>query len=182
VSSLADVEFRRASIADAEGLTRLMGQPEVLRNTLQLPMPNAEIWRKRLETQVVDPLQIHIVAFHGVELIGSAGLHPVTGSLRTRHVASLGMCVAPAWWGRGVGTELMRRLLDWADHWAGLLRIELGVFSDNARAIALYRKFGFELEGTQRAWALREGVFTDSLMMARLHPNPPRLPASGTPA
>ena len=55
--------------------------------------------------------------------------------------------------------ELMRRLLDWADNWAGLLRIELGVFSDNARAIALYRKFGFELEGTQRAWALREGVF-----------------------
>jgi putative acetyltransferase len=177
VSSLAQLEFRRASIADAEGLTRLMGQPEVLHNTLQLPLPSAEIWRKRLEAQVVDPLQIHIVAVHGDELIGSAGLHPVTGSLRTRHVAGLGMCVATAWWGRGVGSELMRRLLEWADNWAGLLRIELGVFSDNARAIALYRKFGFEHEGTQRAWALRDGAYTDSLMMARLHPNPPQLPA-----
>jgi putative acetyltransferase len=182
VSSLAELEFRRASIADAERLTRLMGQPEVLRNTLQLPLPNSEIWRKRLEAQVVDPLQIHIVAVHGEELVGSAGLHPVTGSLRTRHVAGLGMCVAPAWWGRGVGSELMRRLLEWADNWAGLLRIELGVFSDNARAIALYRKFGFEHEGTQRAWALRDGAYTDSLMMARLHPNPPRLPASANQA
>jgi len=177
VKSPAGVEFRRASLADAEGLTRLMGQSEVLHNTLQLPMPSAEIWRKRLDAQIADPLQIHVVAVHGVELIGSAGLHPVTGSLRTRHVAGLGMCVAPAWWGRGVGSELMRRLLEWADNWAGLLRIELGVFSDNERAISLYRNFGFELEGTQRAWALRDGVYTDSLMMARLHPNPPRLPA-----
>jgi putative acetyltransferase len=182
VSLPADVAFRRASLADAEPLSNLMGQPEVLRNTLQLPMPSADIWRKRLEAQIADPLQIHIVAIHGQELIGSAGLHPVTGSLRTRHVASLGMCVAPAWWGRGVGTELMRRLLDWADRWAGLLRIELGVFPDNARAISLYRRFGFELEGTQRAWALRDGVYTDSLMMARLHPCPPRLPTSGTSA
>jgi putative acetyltransferase len=179
VSSLAGVEFRRASLADAEGLTRLMGQPEVLRNTLQLPQPSPDIWRKRLETQVTDPLQIHLLAIHGVELIGSAGLHPVTGSLRTRHVASLGMCVATAWWGRGVGSELLRRLLDWADNWAGLLRLELGVFADNARAIALYRKFGFELEGTQRAWALRDGVYVDSLMMARLHPKQPQLPSAG---
>lgn len=176
MNSLAGVEFRRASLADVEGLSRLMGQPDVLRNTLQLPLPSAEIWRKRLEAQVVDPLQIHVVAIHGVELIGSAGLHPVTGSLRTRHVAGLGLCVAPAWWGRGVGSALMQRLLDWADHWAGLLRIELGVFPDNARAIALYRKFGFELEGTQRAWALRDGAYVDSLMMARLHPNSPQLP------
>lgn len=182
MSSLGGVVFRRASLADAEALTQLMGQPEVLHNTLQLPLPSAEIWRKRLEAQIADPLQIHVVALHGVELIGSAGLHPVTGSLRTRHVAALGMCVSPAWWGRGVGSELMRRLLEWADNWAGLLRIELGVFTDNARAIALYRKFGFELEGTQRAWALRDGAYVDSLMMARLHPKPPQLPAVGKPA
>ena len=54
----------------------------------------------------------------------------------------------------------MRRLLDWADNWAGLLRVELGVYADNERAIALYRKFGFELEGCQRAhgaarWRIR---------------------------
>ena len=176
----AGVEFRRASVADAEGLTRLMGEAEVLRNTLQLPLPSVEVWRKRLEAQVTDPLQIHVLAVHGTQLVGSAGLHQVSGSLRTRHAAHLGICVATSWWGRGVGSELMRRLLDWADNWAGLLRVELGVYPDNERAIALYRKFGFELEGCQRALALRDGEYVDSLMMARLHPNPPQLPASGT--
>jgi putative acetyltransferase len=69
----------------------------------------------------------------------------------------------------------MTALLDWADHWAQILRIELTVFTDNAPAIALYRKFGFELEGTHRAYALRDGVYGDVYAMARLHPNPPAL-------
>jgi putative acetyltransferase len=47
------------------------------------------------------------------------------------------------------------------------------VFTDNARAIALYQRFGFRVEGTYRAYALRDGVYADALAMARLHPNPP---------
>jgi len=155
-----------------------MGEPEVLRNTLQLPMPSPEVWRKRLDAQIADPNQIHIVALHGDTLIGSAGLHPLGPSLRTRHVAFLGVGVARAWWGRGVASELMRLLLDWADNWVGLLRIELGVFPDNARAIALYERFGFQHEGRQRALALRDGAYVDSLIMARLHPRQPQVAAA----
>lgn len=172
------VGYRRAAPADADGLARLMSQREVLANTLQLPLAAGEVWRKRLEKQLDDPQQLHVVAVCNGELIGSGGLHPVSQSLRTRHVAGLGMVVAHDWWGRGIGSGLMERLLDWADNWAGLLRVELGVYVDNERAIALYRKFGFEVEGTQRALALRDGVFVDSLMMARLHPRPPQLPGS----
>jgi putative acetyltransferase len=55
----------------------------------------------------------------------------------------------------------------------GVLRIELTVYDDNARAIALYRKFGFEIEGRHRGYALRDGRYVDALTMARLHPAPP---------
>jgi L-phenylalanine/L-methionine N-acetyltransferase len=71
----------------------------------------------------------------------------------------------------------MQALMEHADRWAGILRIELQVFADNHRAIALYRKFGFEIEGTHRAHALRDGVYVDTLTMARLHPDPPVLPS-----
>lgn len=69
----------------------------------------------------------------------------------------------------------MAALLDWSDHWAQLLRLELTVFADNPAAIVLYGKFGFEIEGTHRAYALRDGRYVDVNTMARLHPNPPTL-------
>ena len=69
----------------------------------------------------------------------------------------------------------MAAMCDYADHWAGVLRLELTVYTDNEAAIALYRKFGFEIEGTHRAYAMRDGAYADVLAMARLHPHPPRL-------
>ena len=67
----------------------------------------------------------------------------------------------------------MQALCDYADGWAQLLRLELTVFTDNARAIALYECFGFRVEGTHRAYAMRRGVYADVHAMARLHPQPP---------
>ena len=69
-----------------------------------------------------------------------------------------------------MGTALLTRLLNYADRWLGVTRVELSVYTDNAPAIALYRRHGFEVEGTQRASVLREGVLIDVLMMARLAP------------
>ena len=108
--------------------------------------------------------------------IASGGIHSVSARMRRRHVAGLGICVARERQKQGVGSEMMRRLLDWSDNWAGYLRIELNVYTDNERAIALYRRFGFELEGTHRAHALRDGVYVDTHAMARFHPNPPQVP------
>ena len=55
---------------------------------------------------------------------------------------------------------------------------------DDAAAIALYRKFGFEMEGRHRGYALRDGRYVDAFAMARLHPDPPAalLVAVGEPA
>ena len=69
----------------------------------------------------------------------------------------------------------MQALCDYADRWAQVLRIELTVFVDNERAITLYRKFGFRLEGTHRGYALRDGAYADVHAMARLHPQPPAI-------
>jgi putative acetyltransferase len=53
----------------------------------------------------------------------------------------------------------MENILDLADNWLMLVRIELDVIEDNERAIHLYRSFGFEVEGRKKKinpkWAFR---------------------------
>lgn len=178
-SRLPGVNLRRATAGDAEALTVLASDEAVFAGVLQMPYSSAAARRKRLEAEADEALSLHLVASAEDQLIASAGIHHLGWTPRRRHVGGRGMMVTAGWQGKGVGSLLMQSLLDWADNWAGLLRIELTVYTDNAPAIHLYEKFGFECEGVHRAYALRGGRYVDALAMARLHPSPPRLPAAG---
>jgi putative acetyltransferase len=170
------VEYRRATIDDAPGVARLMAHPEVFGNLMQMPYESVDFWRKRLEGRSERMDALHLLAIDEGEVVGSAGLFPSGSSPRTRHEAHLGMVVLPKRQRQGIGSELLRRLLDWADNWSGYLRIGLQVYTDNHPAIALYQRFGFETEGRLRMHALRDGQYVDSFTMARLHPRAPTYP------
>ena len=176
------ITVRRSTTHDAAVLARIMGEPGVLGNLMQLPFTSEELWAARLaENSLPGRIDLPLVAeLHG-EVVGSCGLHPVGPAVRRRHAMMLGISVARASQGKGVGTALMAAMCDYADGWAGALRLELSVFVDNEVAIRLYRKFGFEVEGRHRGYALRDGVYVDSLSMARIHPNPPGIAPSPTP-
>jgi putative acetyltransferase len=168
--------LRSVQPQDAKAIAQLMADPEVFGNTLQLPYTTEDAWTKRLSApQTTNSL--HLVALQDGHIIGNASLHGM-GPLRRSHASGLGVSVAKHAQGQGVGTALMRALIDYADQWGHILRTELTVFADNARAIALYERFGFEHEGRHRGYALRNGQYSDVLAMARLHPNPPRWPGN----
>jgi len=76
--------------------------------------------------------------------------------------------VAGAWQRQGIGSRLLAAVLEVADNWMNLRRVELTVYADNQAAIGLYRKFGFETEGQLRDYAVRDGGYVDVLSMARL--------------
>ena len=78
------------------------------------------------------------------------------------------MMVRDDWQGKGIGTALMQAAVDLADKWLNLSRLELNVFFDNEPAIKLYKKFGFQVEGTRIGYAFRDGQYVDTLMMARV--------------
>ena len=157
-------------------LARMMSDPPVARQLLQLPYVTEAHWRQRILDMPsgAGSAELFLVAERDGDVVGHAGLTPVPG-VRRRHAMGMGMSVAAHAQGQGVGRTLIEAVLDWADHWAQVLRIELTVYTDNERAIALYRGFGFQQEGVHRAYALRDGVFVDALAMARLHPCPPSL-------
>jgi putative acetyltransferase len=163
---MPEITIRRAEPADYAEVCRAHSGESAYSGTLQLPFPSEEIWRQRLaEPKDNDFL---LVALVDGRVAGTAGLHPVGRSPRRSHAMMLGMSVADEFQGRGVGTALMKALLDIADNWLNVFRVELTVFTDNERALALYRKHGFEVEGTHVAYALRAGKYADTHTMARI--------------
>jgi L-phenylalanine/L-methionine N-acetyltransferase len=156
--------IRALEPTDAEAMARLHAMPGYRYGTLRPPYPTVASVRKFLEDS--GPDNFLIGAFIGDRLVGTAGMHRSGG--RRRHAADLGMGVADDVAGRGIGTALLRELLDAADKWFDVRRLELTVFHDNQRAIRLYERNGFEREGLLRAYAFRDGSYVDVIAMARL--------------
>jgi putative acetyltransferase len=163
---MAQVSVRHGEPEDYEALHRIFSGPKAVAGTLQLPFPAAETWRRRL-AEPPEGLYSLVACVEG-EVVGSIGLETSPTRLRMRHVGSIGMAVRDDWQGKGVGTALMGAALDLADNWLNLGRIELRVYVDNAAAVALYKKFGFEIEGTHRRLAFRNGEYVDAYSMARI--------------
>lgn len=92
-----------------------------------------------------------ILAFDEGELVGSGVVSSVSGRARFAHRKELAITVRKDYWGKGIGTGIMKVLIDFAKK-SGAEVLELQVRSDNERAIALYKKFGFEKIGTYKKY------------------------------
>jgi putative acetyltransferase len=162
------LQIRRAEPDDSSAIYEMFGSPKVFAGTLQLPYPSRELWRQRL----ADPGDgtYNLVAIVGDSVVGMISVITFPTRPRRRHVGSIGISVHEEWQGKGVGAALMSAGLDLADNWLNLTRLELEVYADNESAIKLYERCGFELEGTLRQHAFRDGRYVDSHMMARLRP------------
>ncbi len=162
---MAAISVRAREPRDIEALHEVMNRPGVVRGTLQLPLRSLEGRREQYNRPLPDAHSL-VAEFDG-RVVGQLGLFPATAP-RRRHTASIGMAVHDDFQGRGVGGALLAAMVDLADNWLNLHRIELEVYADNAAAIHLYEKFGFVTEGILRDYAFREGGFVDACMMARV--------------
>ncbi len=162
---MSQIVIRHAVPEDAAVLTRMYSQPEPQADTLHLPFPSPTLWQDRLNN--LRPGVHSLVATIDDQIAGQLTLE-VQSVARRRHAATFGMGVDAAFQRRGVGSALMAAMIDLCDNWLQVTRIELTVFADNHKALGLYQKFGFEIEGTARRHAMRGGVMVDTHYMARL--------------
>lgn len=160
--------LRAAEAEDAAGVAALYEHPAVFGALMQLPFPRESCWRERLAVSDADTL--NLLALVGAQVVAHAYLGRPQPHARRRHVGAIGIAVGPAYQRRGIADALMTALIDRAENWMQMTRLELEVYVDNQAAIALYRKHGFIEEGRLRGYAFRDGKFVDALTMARLRP------------
>ncbi|HEY1586524.1 MAG TPA: GNAT family N-acetyltransferase, partial [Polyangia bacterium] len=146
---------------DGEALMDIRRQPLVMRHTPAMPSDRHTDFYARWGAN--DHV---LVAELDGRVVGYAGLHVRDG--KRRHSAWLGIAVHDEFAGRGAGQLLMTALLDLADQWIGLVRVDLEANADNERAIAMYRRYGFVEEGRQKKAYFTDGGFVDAIFMARL--------------
>jgi L-phenylalanine/L-methionine N-acetyltransferase len=160
------ISVRHAEASDADALHAIFTDPEVLHWLIDVPYaPQAQTRRNIVE---LPDGRYMLVAVEGEVVVGALGFGAQTAP-RIRHVGRLGpIAVARAWQRRGVGAALMRAAIDLADNWLNLIRLELLVIDGNDGAIGLYRRCGFEIEGTLRAFGFQAGRYVDVHTMARL--------------
>jgi RimJ/RimL family protein N-acetyltransferase len=86
---------------------------------------------------------------------------------RVKHCSCFAMSVAINQRGKRIGTKLLEYYIAWVKHHPTLTRIELHVHSDNKHAMKLYKRCGFELEGTRKgAVKYEDGRIVDDHIMA----------------
>ncbi|MBE9076658.1 GNAT family N-acetyltransferase [Romeria aff. gracilis LEGE 07310] len=163
---MVTVTIRAIEVNDWEGLAALQQFPKVRRGTLQMPYQSPAVIRRRLENQPENIYQLAAIEPESEQLVGTISLHQQTRG--RQHVGCIGMAVRDDFHGQGIGSELLKEVVEIADGWLNLKRLELTVYVDNAPAIHLYQKFGFLIEGTLKKYAFREGRFVDAFTMARI--------------
>ncbi|MCT4703424.1 N-acetyltransferase [Enterobacteriaceae bacterium H20N1] len=164
---MKEIVVRHAEIEDAQALLQIYAQPAVYGDTLQLPHPPLHAWTERITSP--KPGSRNLVACIDGKVVGQLTLL-VEQSPRRSHVATFGMGVDGYYQGKGVATALLTEMVNLCDNWLRIERIELTVFVDNEAALAVYRKFGFAVEGTGKNFALRDGKYVDAYFMARFRP------------
>ncbi|MEZ9392376.1 GNAT family N-acetyltransferase [Vibrio splendidus] len=161
-----DIQIRHLEATDSHDIFDIYRRPSVSENTSQKPYLSSD----QVERLFGHSDHFTLVAELSEKVVGHITLF-MTTKVRDRHCAGLGIAIHPEAQGKGIGKALMQEVVNQADNWLNLVRLELEVHADNHSAIALYERVGFQLEGTKRLSTFKAGKYIDMLLMSRIRPD-----------
>ena len=108
-----------------------------------------------------------IVAFDSEEIVGIGTIHS-GDKVKSRHCAELGIVVKKDYQGMGIGTHLMKQLIEFCKTNGITTKIQLDTRCDNVKAVELYEKLGFAIEGRLKNTTLIDGEYYDLYVMGMM--------------
>lgn len=168
---MAQIIYRSAQESDAKKIVSFYnyvgGETSFLSFEKDEYPLNAEEQEQELRSLAQKAGNIMLLAMDGEEIAGIATIHS-SFKIKSRHDGELGIVVARNYQGQGIGTELIRRLIQWASGNGVTKRLSLDTRTDNVEAVELYMKFGFIVEGCRKNAALLDEKYYDLYVMGMM--------------
>lgn len=158
--------IRQATEDDAEQLLSFI--KSVIEEEIYLEIDSVpktiEEEKKFIRESISENRQL-LVAIVDEKIIGDASAW-VGQFKKNKHTALMGVAIQKEFRELGIGKLLMEQLIDWLKGKA-IEKVSLTVFSTNKRAVALYKKLGFEIEGIQKRHIKIRNEYVDRIVMAK---------------
>lgn len=123
-------------------------------------------FKQLISNDLASPKNLCLVAVVGDQLVGYSRCEGST-FIKLAHKVIFGVGVRKDFWGYGIGKALMQVSIDWADA-NGIQKMALEVLESNDKAVQLYQKCGFEVEGIlKNDKRLSDGQYYHTIMMGR---------------
>ena len=155
---------------DAESLVALIKQVEEESEFMLMEPGERQITpeqqQQRIQTIQKSENSTIFVAEEGEQLVGYMFAMGGTAK-RNQHSVYVVIGILKDYRGQGIGTRLFGKLEEWAVE-RKIRRLELTTVTQNVAGVALYKKMGFEVEGTKKDSLLIDGEFVDEYYMAKL--------------
>lgn len=168
----SEVVIRSYEPADAQALLEFT--KKAARDSTQtlkyvgMPLASSERLSENLQDFMDHPINMCIGVFSNSTIVGNLRFFQRNGDHPwTKHIAAFGMAVSQEMWGQGLGSKMLHLMESHARN-NGIIRIEAEVRTANDRGIELYKKNGFEIEGTRKAAAFIEGQFKDEYYIGKI--------------
>ncbi|MCH2533150.1 MAG: GNAT family N-acetyltransferase [Bdellovibrionales bacterium] len=164
--------FKELQPSDAKEFLQFKKQIALeTQNTLiypEAPFLNEEAELKRIHEQQSNNSIYNLCAFEDNKVIGYLNFRiPIANHPWVKHVGTFGMMVLKEYWRKGIGTQLLQAMEKRA-HELNITRIEATVRQDNQRALNLYLKHGYKIEGTKASAAFINDAYQDEIMIAKV--------------
>ena len=168
---LARCTLRAWRVGDEASLARHANNRNVSRNLRdRFPFPYtaaaAAEWISRVGTQ--EPVTAFAIVVDGAA-VGGVGIE--LGADVFRRSAEVGYWLGEPFWGRGIATEVLRAVTEYAFAQFDICRLEAGVFDWNPASARVLEKVGYTLEGRARSAVLKDGRLGDRLLYGLVRPS-----------
>mgnify|MGYP003292894391 CR=1 FL=1 len=164
--------LRNAVESDAQGLydylVKSAGETHfILREPEDCSIYSVEGEKEYIKKFAGNPYQMVLVCEVDGVIAGNCEI-AFNGKIKLRHRASLAIALLKDYWGQGIGSKMFEAMIKTAKNYGGVTRLVLDVVEGNERALALYKKFGFEIVSRfPDALRLKDGTYLAEYKMVK---------------